>query len=79
VRFVATSVVADETLVRRWAERHGLTPPIAVATGNVLTALGLDGVPAMAVLSGGRVVAVAPNGASAGDIEAALAGSLRRP
>jgi hypothetical protein len=76
VQFVATSVVADEAIVRRWAERHGLTPPIAVATGDVLTALGVAGVPSMAVVVGGRVVSVAPDGADADDIEAALSGSL---
>jgi hypothetical protein len=77
VRFVATSVVADEAIVRRWADQHGLTPPIAVTTGNLLTALGVDGVPAMALLDDGRVVAVARDGADAEDIDAVLATSLR--
>ena len=61
------SVVGDEELVRRWASRHGLTEPIATATGNVLTPLGLEGVPAIAFVMDGEVRAVAQDGARASD------------
>jgi hypothetical protein len=70
---VALSVVPDEGLVRRWARQHGLTEPIAVATGNVLTPLGVQGVPSAVLVDRDRVVAVAPDGADAAQIGAALA------
>lgn len=58
--------------MRAWAKKHGLTEPIAMATGNVLTALGVGEVPAVVVIAGGQVVAVAENGATAEEITAAL-------
>lgn len=72
VPFAAISIVREERLVSRFAEQHGLTEPYAVSTGNVLEVLGIAGVPAIAILSEGQVVALAPGGASAGEIAAQI-------
>lgn len=54
---LAISLVRDRPAIARWVKQHDLRAQLAVATGNLLTALRVDEAPSVVWVRDGRVVA----------------------
>ena len=73
VGFLAVSVVAERARVEAEVKRLGFDLPMAVTTGNLLEAVGIDGVPTTLFVSRqGRIVGIAEGAISAGALERAI-------